>query len=95
LGISTTGYQFFTFKNASWEVLQDKNLGAHPFPANIQLLLKMHDKEIPLDGKPTIIISESGDITPFVILIAKKGEKPHYQVKGTANGKIESMVAHE
>lgn len=96
LGMTQTSYQFFQFsEDNSWQSLNDKNFASHTMPAHVQLSLKIHDKTIPLNGKPTIIISESGDITPFVIFIAKTGEKPFYQVIGDASGKISSGVIHE
>ena len=96
LGVSKTGYQFFEFKEGNkWRALNDRHFGSHLVSASVQFILKIRGKQIPLDGKPGIIISESGDMTPFVLFIGKNGEKPLYQVKGEANGKVTSGVVHE
>jgi hypothetical protein len=37
---------------------------------------------------PTLIISTSGDITPFVIWIGKQNATPLYKIIGDASGRI-------
>lgn len=96
LGFTGTTYQFYNYKPSSkWQPIDDKNLSSHSIPNNVQITLKMNEKTIALDGKPVIIISESSDITPFIILLSEPNKRPVYQVTGDANGNIKSEPAHE
>lgn len=78
-----------------WQTLTSKNLGLHDIPGHVQIMLTINHERITLDGKPHIFISESGDITPFTMTFAKKGEKPAYVVRGDASGKVQTEIYHE
>lgn len=101
LAFTQTSFQFFGYKNKTtedespWQPLNDRNLGLRSLPSQIQITLKIQNKSAALSNKPQIIISESGDITPFVIFIGKKGEGAYYQIKGDANGQIKSEAVRE
>lgn len=101
LALSENSYQFYDYHTTTdpdsnpWQPLEDRNLGLHSIPNNVHLSLKIQDKPAPINGKPQIIISESGDVTPFVIFVGKKDEAPIYQVIGDASGKIKSEMVHE
>jgi general secretion pathway protein H len=96
LGLTATTYQFYIYKPLSqWQPLTDKYFSVHSVPHNIQMLLKMNDQLIELDAKPVIVISESNDLTPFVILLSEPGKAPVYQVVGEANGTIKSEPISE
>lgn len=83
--------QFYEF-NKTWIPSSNKTLGRHAIPDGVGIKLLSQDKDSsPSDEiKPKIIISTSGDITPFIILIGKQGSPPRYEVIGKENGKIYS-----
>jgi general secretion pathway protein H len=100
LGLSPDSFRFYEYRKtqteAHWEALSDQELGLQTIPADIQISLKIEDKIQALqteDNKtPAILISTNGTLTPFVILIGKKNEKPRYVLRGHANGSISSNV---
>lgn len=79
-------------KENKWIPLDDQVLGKHQIPANInvtvnvQRLSPQHHELNPLT--PQIIISSSGDITPFTIHVGKKGQKPRHAIIGDADGHL-------
>jgi general secretion pathway protein H len=102
LGLAFTPgrFQFFQYqdhrtKNQSrWLALTDKLFGPHDLPKNIQITLKVQNKEASLNGKPQIIFSMSGDITPFRIFIGKQDAPPDYIITGFANGAVKKEQTH-
>ena len=95
LGLAFTSdtYQFYQFQK-KWIALTDKIYGEHHFSRSIKLSLKVQNKIAPLDGKPYLIISTSGDVSPFVILIGKQNHPPLFKIVGFANGNIKSEEYH-
>ncbi|MBX3709950.1 MAG: type II secretion system minor pseudopilin GspH [Gammaproteobacteria bacterium] len=102
LKLDKYSYQFASYHSPlgeqknPWVPLQDKILGNHKIPSNIQLDMKMTGKQVSDSSDsaqtnlPQIIISTNGDITPFTIYVAKRGQKPRYVIKGEADGSISS-----
>lgn len=100
LAFSPHHFQFFIYKPSSdqehpWQAITTKNLGWHTIPDYIKITLQINDENKILNGKPSILISESGDITPFRLHIAKAGSKPAYVVIGDSTGNIRTQVYHE
>jgi len=103
LGLAFTpdSFQFFEYhnkvdKNAThWQALTDNIFGLHSISKNIEITLFVQNKKTNLNGKPQIIISPSGDIIPFTILLGKKDQPPSYKVTGYTNGNVSSRVFHE
>lgn len=97
LALSKHSYQYFEYQEEkkTWRILSDAALKKHTLPKNIQLVLKIQNKTIELNGKPQIIISSSGDLSPFTILIGKIDSYPEYRVVGKANGEIRSEYIEE
>jgi prepilin-type N-terminal cleavage/methylation domain-containing protein len=104
LGFTQTTFQFYQYQNVSgnhWQALPPAStLGQHSIPSGIEITLKIANKIIPPATnttrlQPQLIISTSGDIIPFTLLIAKKGEHPRFQVVGEANGNITSSAVSE
>ena len=102
LSLSKTSFQFSSFqqltdnKKNEWTPLQDTALGLHKIPSNIQVAVhlesaKKSSDEI-VEDDPQIIISTSGDITPFTIYIGLKGEKPRYAITGDADGNVTNKL---
>ena len=96
IGFTETSYQFFEAKpDHTWRSMNNAMLGSQSLPEGARFFLKIRDKASPLNGKPVIVITASGDITSFLVLIAKKGRAPLYQVKSDGSGKVVSEVAGE
>jgi general secretion pathway protein H len=97
LAFTATSFQFFhyqTKKKCHWQALTDKIYGLHYLPDNTQITLKIQNKIALLEGHPQIIIAMSGEVTPFTLLMGKKGQKPTYQIIGDENSKISSQLIH-
>lgn len=96
LSLNDNSFQFSSYlkdeKNTNWIPLDDSALGKHRIPRNIQLGVEVASQKNDADKEkkniPQIIISTNGDITPFVIYVGKKGQKPRYAIKGDADGSI-------
>lgn len=94
LVFTSSTFQVYQYQK-TWRPLPDKVFGQHPFPSNITLSLRMQNKPVPLDGKPHIIISSNGDVSPFIIFVGKKNSTPRYKIIGHANGSIRMHEANE
>ncbi len=98
LGMTAQHYQFFIFirdrkKHRSfWQPITQSILAQQNFPNNTQISLSVAHKAAPTDGSPQIIINQSGDITPFNILMGKQNEIPLFQITGKANGEVTHAV---
>jgi general secretion pathway protein H len=101
MGFTDTTFQFYEFdenknstkeKSKAWRPVETPTLGLHHIPDGVQLTLKIRNKAIPTgkDQLPQLIISTSGDIIPFTILIGKTDSAPSYQIVGEANGNLTS-----
>lgn len=95
LAFTPTTFQLYEYQKnkKKWQPLT-----ASPFQArqyNAHLILQIHQENVSLNGQPQLIISESGDITPFVILIGKKDASPLYKIIGQANGSVERKKNEE
>jgi general secretion pathway protein H len=99
LNFTDTTFQFYEYdeskanakeKGSPWQAITTGELGLHHIPDGIQLTLKVRNKVVPIENNqlPQLIISTSGDIIPFTILIGKAGSEPRYQVVGQANGSL-------
>lgn len=97
LALSKDSYQYFEYQEEkkSWRILPDAALKKHAIPSNIQIVLKMQNKVLELNGKPQIIISASGDMSPFILSIGKIDAAPTYRVIGKANGEVRSEYVEE
>lgn len=74
----------------SWLPWQEKPLQPHPIPDDMVLVLTLNGHEA-MDEKNAaqpVVISTSGDITPFTLSIGMKGREPEYVVRGEADGTI-------
>lgn len=97
--LTPNSFQFYTYSpkgvdESPWEAITGSTLGTHHLPNDVQITLKVQDK--PVKGvEPKLILSPSGDITPFVLYIGRKGIAPRYKIIGTANGNIKKERADE
>jgi general secretion pathway protein H len=92
LGLALTPqyYQFYEYqeKNHSWQPLKNHVFRARNIPNKIKITLTINDADIPSDGKPKLIISNSGDIPAFIISIGFIDQKPLYKIIGKPNGRV-------
>jgi len=93
---SQQGFGFVKYDNDKhqWQALLQKPLDTHVLPNDIELILKIHDKVVPVDSAPQLIFSTNGDITPFIILLGIKDKPSHYQITGESNGEIRVETTH-
>lgn len=79
-----------------WLPLEDHTLSRAAIPANIQVSLEVAGSTVDLGGAaksmPQIIFSTNGDVTPFVMYVGKKGQKPRYAITADADGNVSSTA---
>ena len=92
LQVDSTGYQILKFQNtANWQPISNKGIfKASYFPKDTIVILQTSNK--PLQGNPAIIISPSGDTTPFTLSFATSKDKPLITLQGNHNGTIKSIL---
>lgn len=78
-----------------WQPLQDNLLGQRKIPSHMHLGVKAAEEKLAINPSkelinPQIIISTNGDITPFIIYVGKKGQKPRYAIIGDSTGHVTS-----
>lgn len=97
--LTPNSFQFYTYTKkgadeSPWEAITGTTLGTHHLPDDVQITLKIQGKTVK-GVEPKLILSPSGDITPFVLYISRKGVAPRYKIVGTANGNIKKERADE
>jgi general secretion pathway protein H len=99
--LSSHTLQFYQYQEKTphhdncWKALTDLNLGKKRIAEDIKITLKTPDATIKsiqniMQTEPPLLFYASGDMTPFIMLIGKKNQKPRYQIIGTAGGEIRS-----
>lgn len=90
LAFSENHFQVYKYQEntKTWQSLPNKVFQKHNIPDKTHITLKIHNKEIPANGIPQLIISSNGDIPAFTISIAKNGESPSYEVIGEESGNV-------
>lgn len=98
--LDESSYQFAAYspavgdKKPTWTPIQDKILGQHPIPRDIELGVEVGGKHFTKTDEeettkdPQVIISTNGDLTPFTIYIGKRGKTPRYVIRGDADGNV-------
>lgn len=93
LRVDEHGFAFKIFQNEkkpAWLPVDEKTLAPHHLSDDIVLQLVQQTKQQTDAGAPQVVISSSGDLTPFKIYIGKQGAAPRYVVKGEADGTVVS-----
>lgn len=95
-------FQFQSYENDAqgkqkvWVPFEDAILGTRTIPNTIQVEVKMKNRLVEKKeeevNSPQIIISNNGDLSPFIIYIGKRGQKPSYAIVGESDGNISSQV---
>lgn len=97
LSIEPDHYQFFYYltpqgdtKKSPWQVFDDPILNKKMIPANVTINLQLQDNKENEENKKeqAIIISSSGNLTPFKLVIGKANSNPAYILQGDENGRI-------
>lgn len=73
-----------TADQANWTALDEDALPDYRIPNDVSIALKTAQP----GNAPQIIISPSGDMTPFTLTIGMQGQPPHYVISGEADGAI-------
>lgn len=94
--LTNNAFQFYEYQTSAdpkqtWHALNNTAFKLHHIPSNVQMTLKIQG-EVITDTDPHLIISQSGDITPFTLYIGKKDSTPRYKIIGKANGVIKSEM---
>lgn len=94
LRIDNNGYQVFQLNNnAQWKPISDKGVFKMTyFPQDTHLTLKTQNTT-PL-GTPSIIISASGDMTPFTLNFGSKQDTSLALLIGKRNGDLQLNVVN-
>lgn len=81
---------------AVWLPLTDHVLNHYAIPDKIQVSLQVAGNKVELNHSvndmPQIIISTNGDVTPFILYVGKKGQKPRYAITADADGNVSSTL---
>lgn len=77
-----------------WQPLDDGAFISYTVPRGLTMILEVGGKSARLpvntrDLKPQIIISNTGDLTPFNLYLGEEGRSPLYQLKGEEDGSLE------
>jgi len=93
LAFTPTTFQFYVHQEKNpnlpaWSPITQPPLNLHTFSKDIKITIKVHGKEMPLNGQPQIIITQSGDITPFILLLGSQNKAPSYKVTELASRPI-------
>ena len=90
LALTANSFQIYSYqeKDHAWEPLKNHVFRAREIPDHMQIVLKIHNKIIPANGIPQLIISQSGDIPAFILSIGQAKQPPLYQVIGEESGNV-------
>ncbi|WP_182349834.1 type II secretion system minor pseudopilin GspH [Legionella resiliens] len=94
LRIDNNGYQVFQlYNNAQWKPISDKGVFKMTyFPQDTRIILKT-SSSTPV-GVPPIIISASGDMTPFTLNFGSKQDNNLALLIGKRNGELQFNVVN-
>ena len=94
LALTPVSFEFYEYKK-KWLPLSDKIFGRQSIPGSIKISLSVENNNAPLDGRPHIVISPSGDLSSFVIFVGKKNKPPMFKIIGEANGSVKIKETDE
>ena len=100
LGFNNTAssYEFYRYAENDtkhpWHAMTEPVFAKHAIPRGFKLQIKIQNHAASATDEadtenPNLIISSSGDMTPFIILIGKQDEAPRYQITGSGNGSLQ------
>jgi general secretion pathway protein H len=97
-----TGYRFYVYdyKTLKWaEVAGDKVLKQHELAPQLNLVLALDDRDVPLlpefgsqeikNPEPQVMMLSSGEVTPFSASIYRNREGGHYILSAAPDGALE------
>jgi type II secretion system protein H len=87
--VQFTQYQDTGHQPGQWVPLHDRVLHRYVIPEGIAVNLEAKESLLASDQHhPQMIISTNGEVTPFTMLVGKKGQKPQYAIVAQANGQV-------
>ncbi|WP_277619277.1 type II secretion system minor pseudopilin GspH [Legionella norrlandica] len=93
LKIDNTSYQILKFQdNKGWNTISNKGIfKLYYFPKNTVITLKTNHR--PAQGAPAIVITSSGDMTPFTLEFGTDKEKGIVKLTGSHDGSLNFTMA--
>lgn len=98
VAIETTRYRFYRYQwdktqgVMRWHVItRDRLFRPHSLPKNMQL--KINQNTLP--DTPQILLSPSGDLTPFIITVQTQQGAPRFRIQGLPNSVIRLIDLQE
>jgi general secretion pathway protein H len=93
----STGYAFYEFKLNRWQLITDSVLKKRTLPKDVLMKTQLVNSEEKEDKvkNPKVIISPSGELTPFSIRVGKKNQSALFSIMGDANGQIKVKRLNE
>lgn len=100
VAFSQTGYQFFIYVNQNWQVLNFDNTNlSHEFTDGSQISLSIDDQPLVLKedyaDKPQLLCDNTGQLSPFELLISDTSKQHQFQLKTSDYWTIESRWLDE
>jgi general secretion pathway protein H len=94
LNVNNHSYQILRFENSStWGVISKKGIfKINYFPQDTVINLRTQNK--PAQGAPPIVLSSSGDMTPFTLTFGTNREPVLTILTGTQDGKLTFIPAN-
>ena len=94
LYIAPDHYRFFSYEEAGWQAYEsDELFRSRALPAQVSFELYMEDLKVSLEEatespKPQIILSSSGERSPFELFILPDEEGPRYKITSLGLGDL-------
>ncbi|RKZ41828.1 MAG: type II secretion system protein GspH [Gammaproteobacteria bacterium] len=86
------GYHFYVLQEQQWQASQDEIFRPRRLPPGIESELYLEGESIVLNNMeknaPQLLLLSSGELTPFKVIFKYESEGLHYQLIGTATGKM-------
>lgn len=93
------GYEVYTYsaERQRWETLADDRLyAAHEFPAGLSVALEIEGRQLQLGRErpdapktPQVLLFASGDVTPYVLTLAREDADRRVRITGAPDGTLE------
>lgn len=93
LYVTLDEYQFFSYEAEGWQSYEDDLFRARKLPEAVEFELFMEDLEVSLESaeekpKPQIILSSSGERSPFELFVIPEEEDPRYKLSSQGVGDV-------
>jgi len=86
------GYHFYVLQEQQWQSLQNDIFRPRKLPPGIESEFYLEGEPIVLNdlekNAPQLLLLSSGELTPFKVIFKYESNEGHYQLTGTATGKM-------